>query len=66
VEIINIYCGIKRDTIKKRPYANNENFILKGACLECGGTGIFDCGIPECKGECVQCKGTGIQYFGTL
>ena len=40
--------------------------IIYSECLECGGTGIFDCGIPEMKRECVQCKGIGIQYFGTI
>lgn len=63
---INIYCGFNRDTIVKRIFANNNNYILKGKCLECNGTGIFDCGIPEQKGICVSCKGTGDQYFGSI
>lgn len=63
---MNIYCGFKRDTVVKKKLHIKKNMFIYSDCLECGGTGIFDCGIPEMKGRCVQCKGTGIQCFGTI
>lgn len=63
---INIYCGFKRDTVVKKKLRIKKNMFIYSDCLECNGTGIFDCGIPEMKGVCTQCKGTGIQYFGTI
>ncbi|WP_173017963.1 hypothetical protein [Lactonifactor sp. BIOML-A7] len=55
-----------RDTIIKKKVHIKSNMFIYSGCLECRGTGIFDCGIPEMKGTCIQCKGTGIQYFGMM
>lgn len=63
---MNIYCGFKRDTVIKKKLHIKKNMFIYSDCLECKGTGIFDCGIPEVKSECVECKGTGMQYFGTI
>lgn len=63
---MNIYCGFMRDTIIKKKVHIKSNMFIYSGCLECRGTGIFDCGIPEMKGTCIQCKGTGIQYFGMM
>ena len=63
---INIYCGFKRDAVIRKKLHIKKDIFICSECLECGGTGIFDCGIPEMKCECVQGKGTGIQYFGTI
>ena len=63
---INIDCGFKRDTVIKKKLHIKKDIFVYSDCLECGGTGIFDCGIPEMKRKCIQCKGTGIQYFGTI
>jgi hypothetical protein len=45
---------------------NKNNFILQIKCLECNGSGIFDCGIKEENNICVSCKGAGKQYIGTI
>lgn len=63
---MNIYSGFKRDTVIKKKLHIKKDIFIYSECLECGGTGIFNCGIPEMKCECVQCKGIGIQYFGTI
>lgn len=63
---INIYGGFTRDNISKKKLRLKKNIFIYSDCLECKGTGIFDCGIPEMRGACIQCKGTGIQYFGTI
>lgn len=61
-----IYAGFWRSTeVRKRVKIIND-FVLTSKCLECDGSGIFGCGIPEEKGICVRCKGTGIEYFGTI
>ena len=63
---INIYCGWHRNTmVRQYPHIEKE-FIFTIKCLECKGTGLFDCGIEEENGICVSCKGTGEQYVGTI
>nr|DAF71218.1 MAG TPA: TRYPTOPHAN RNA-BINDING ATTENUATOR PROTEIN-INHIBITORY PROTEIN REGULATION, ANTI-TRAP [Caudoviricetes sp.] len=66
IKRINIYCGYHRNTIVKQQPTIEKKFALQIKCLECNGTGIFDCGIKEECGICISCKGTGNQYIGTI
>lgn len=61
---INIYCGFQRNTIVSVLPAIFGNIVFQIDCLECSGTGIFDCGIEEEKGICICCKGTGKVFIG--
>lgn len=61
---VTVYCGWMRNTeIKVKPkICKDVAFEIK--CIECNGTGIFDCGIEEERGTCICCKGTGKQLSG--
>lgn len=61
-----VWAGFYRNTIVKRKIKVVKKFALVSKCLECNGSGIFDCGIPEEKGPCRRCKSTGKEYFGTI
>ncbi len=61
---LTIYCGWWKNTKINPKYKIIQNMFFKTKCLECGGTGIFECGIPEEKGICTPCKGTGLEYCG--
>lgn len=63
---MNIYSGFERNTVVKKKLQIKKDIFIYSDCLECRGTGKFDCGIPEIKGICIQCKGTGIQHFGII
>ena len=63
---INVYCGWWRTKIVKRVPLIIDDVVLQIPCLECHGTGIFDCGIEEQRGMCIQCKGTGKQFLGSF
>ena len=59
---INIYCGFYRSTVVKQVPSIINDIFMQINCLECGGTGVFDCGIEEQRGRCECCKGTGKVY----
>ena len=61
---INVYCGFWRTTVvpAKSKIVGDIAFVIP--CLECDGTGIFDCGIEEEEGTCVRCKGTVVEFIG--
>lgn len=63
---INVYCGWYRDTIIKiRQPKINSGVVFEILCLECNGTGEWNCfenGLGKLK--CVNCKSTGKQYIG--
>ena len=63
---INIYCGLYRNTVIKQRPVIKKDFVFQIKCLECGGTGTFNCGIKDEFGICISCKGTGNQYIGTI
>lgn len=63
-EKIDVYCGFWRTTVVKCRARIISDVAFEIDCLECGGTGVFDCGIPEERGDCVACKGTGKEYLG--
>lgn len=63
---INVYCGWYRNTVVKQRHVIKKDFVFQIKCLECNGSGIFDCGIKEENETCVSCNGTGKQYIGTI
>ena len=63
---INDYCGWYRNTVVKQRPVIKKDFVFQIKCLECNGSGIFDCGIKEENETCVSCNGTGKQYIGTI
>lgn len=63
---INVYCGWYRNTVVKQRPVIKKIFVFQIKCLECNGSGIFDCGIKEENETCVSCNGTGKQYIGTI
>ena len=63
---INVYCGWYRNTVVKQRPVIKKDFVFQIKCLECNGSGIFDCGIKEENETCVSCNGTGKQYIGTI
>lgn len=60
---IDVYCAYNNNTKVKRKYAVHKGF-MKIKCLECDGTGIFDCGITEERCRCNTCKGCGFLFVG--
>lgn len=63
---INVYCGWYRNTVVKQRPVIKKDFVFQIKCLECGGTGTFNCEIKDEFGICISCKGTGNQYIGTV
>lgn len=63
---INIYCAWYRNTIIKYKPQLIKSIFLEIPCLECNGSGMFDCEIEEQIGMCICCKGTRKQYVGTI
>ena len=44
---INVDCGWYRNTVVKQRPVIKKDFVFQIKCLECNGSGIFDCGIKE-------------------
>lgn len=62
VEVMDIYCGLKRETVVQLEVTDLGCGAGRIRCLECEGSGVWafmEPEIPACP--CVECKGTGHQ-----